>query len=119
MEAQLIAPDRLAHIPEHIRAVLVQLKRELVAFYGTTLEKLILFGSYARGDFHDESDIDVMPVINGMSVTDLKREALFDIAYPHLLQNQVKVSIVATLTDQYERADTLLLMFVHKDGIEL
>ncbi|RYF62361.1 MAG: nucleotidyltransferase domain-containing protein [Cytophagaceae bacterium] len=119
MEAQLLTSDRLAHIPANIQTVLAQLKRELIDFYGGKLQKLVLFGSYARGDFHAESDIDVMPVVAGLSVDDLKLEELFDITYPHLLQDQVKVSIVATLTDQYERADTFLLMFVHKDGIEL
>lgn len=119
MEAQLLTSDRLAHVPENIRKVLVQLKCELADFYGDKLQKLILFGSYARGDFHAESDIDVMPVVAGSSVNALKREALFDITYPHLLQDQVKVSIVATLADQYEQADTFLLMFFHKDGIEL
>lgn len=95
------------------------MKRELAHLYGDKLQKLILFGSYARGDFHTESDIDIMPVVVGSSVDDLKREALFDITYPRLLRDQVKVSIVATLADHYERADTFLLMFVHKDGIEL
>jgi predicted nucleotidyltransferase len=27
---------------------------------GENLEKVVLFGSYARGDYHDESDIDIM-----------------------------------------------------------
>jgi predicted nucleotidyltransferase len=28
------------------------------------LDKVILFGSYARGDFDDESDIDIMVLVN-------------------------------------------------------
>ena len=82
-------------------------------------EKIILFGSYARGDFHDESDIDIMPVINGTSMNDLMRDELFDITYPYMLNDQIKVSAIPTLASHYERAETFLLMFVHKDGIEL
>ncbi|MBO0930663.1 nucleotidyltransferase family protein [Fibrella aquatilis] len=119
MEAQLIAPDRLAHIPDHVRHVLAQVKRELVDYYGDRLQKLVLFGSYARGDFHDESDIDLMPVIDGTSKDDLKSEGLFDIMYPHLLQDGIKVSVIPSLAHQYECANTFLLMFIHKDGIEL
>lgn len=119
MKAQLITPERLAHVPERIQHILARLKQDLIALYGSKLHKVILFGSYARGDFHAESDIDVMPVINGLSVANLHRDALFDITYPYLLQDQIRVAIVATLTNQYERADTFLLMFVHKDGIDL
>ena len=28
--------------------------------YGTSLSKVILFGSYARGDYNEDSDIDIM-----------------------------------------------------------
>lgn len=119
MESQLLPPHRLAHIPEPIRAVLARVKGELVQFYGDRLQKTILFGSYARGDFHNESDIDIMPVINGTSVNDLMRDELFDITYPYMLNDQVKVSAIPTLAGHYERAETFLLMFVHKDGIEL
>jgi len=31
--------------------------------YGDDLEKVILYGSYARGDYDDESDIDVMVLV--------------------------------------------------------
>ncbi|MBQ2663202.1 MAG: nucleotidyltransferase domain-containing protein [Clostridia bacterium] len=32
--------------------------------FGDKLVKVILYGSYARGDFNDESDIDVMIMVN-------------------------------------------------------
>ena len=119
MEAQLIAPDRLAHVPEPIRLVLAKVKRELVDFYGEKLQKVVLFGSYARGDFHDESDVDLMPVINGTTPADLRRDGLFELAYSHMERNQIHVSIVPTLAEHYKRAETFLLMFVQKDGIDL
>jgi len=31
---------------------------------GEKLDKVILYGSYARGDYHDESDIDIMVLAN-------------------------------------------------------
>jgi predicted nucleotidyltransferase len=38
---------------------------------GEKLDKVILYGSYARGDFTDESDIDIM-VIADMSIEELR-----------------------------------------------
>ena len=34
--------------------------KELKKVYGVHMRSIILYGSYARGDFNDESDIDIM-----------------------------------------------------------
>jgi predicted nucleotidyltransferase len=39
-------------------------KAALLSLYGRELAALILFGSHARGDYHDESDIDFAVVLN-------------------------------------------------------
>ena len=36
----------------------------LMEIYGDHLKKVILYGSYARGDFHEGSDIDVMILVD-------------------------------------------------------
>ena len=33
--------------------------------YGDNLMKIILYGSYARGDFNDDSDIDMVAIVDG------------------------------------------------------
>lgn len=60
-----------------------------------------------------------MPIINSTAQADLRSNSLFDVTYPRLLEDNVLVSIVPTLADRYERADTFPLMFIHQDGIEL
>jgi predicted nucleotidyltransferase len=39
--------------------ILQELKASLKSFLGDQLVRLVLFGSVARGDYHDASDIDV------------------------------------------------------------
>lgn len=43
-------------------------KTNLRNLYGNELVELILFGSYARGDFHKESDVDFAVVLRKPSV---------------------------------------------------
>lgn len=43
--------------------IAAEFKRGLQAIYGDGLANLILFGSYARGDFHAESDLDFAIVL--------------------------------------------------------
>ena len=35
------------------------------AVYGANVEKIILYGSYARGDYQKDSDIDIVAIVRG------------------------------------------------------
>jgi len=47
----------------HIQKLLSELKRELARIYGEQLKNVYLYGSYARGDNQQGSDVDVMIVL--------------------------------------------------------
>lgn len=47
-----------------LQTILKKVTSASVQLYGKRLNKIILYGSYARGDYTDESDIDIMIVLN-------------------------------------------------------
>lgn len=49
-------------IPDDIRPLLDEVKAELRDLYGARLDRLVLYGSYARGDAHNASDVDLLVV---------------------------------------------------------
>ena len=49
---------------EQIRALLRDLKTGLKRLYGPRLREVLLYGSYARGDQDEESDVDVLIVLD-------------------------------------------------------
>jgi predicted nucleotidyltransferase len=51
-------------MPSDIRKLLHELKQGLVELYGERLKGVYLFGSYARGDFEEGSDLDVLVVLD-------------------------------------------------------
>ncbi len=57
-----ILDDTLSPAERH---ALDEFARRVRAEYGQRLVKLAVFGSRARGDVHEESDIDVAVVLNG------------------------------------------------------
>lgn len=47
-----------------LQIVLKKVERAAKQLYGEKLDKIILYGSYARGDHTEESDIDIMVILN-------------------------------------------------------
>lgn len=47
-----------------MQSLIEQYIAEIKKIYGTHLRKVILFGSYARGDFRPDSDIDIMILLD-------------------------------------------------------
>ncbi len=73
-------------LPEQIDNMLQQFIEQSVESYEPHIKKIILFGSYARGDFRDDSDIDIMVLVDfpheeiGDHMSDLS-DISFDISY--------------------------------------
>lgn len=53
-------------IPDNIKSILEEVKKTLEKIYGDKLKGIILYGSYARGDFTDGSDIDLIILLEEM-----------------------------------------------------
>ena len=58
-------------MPQAMQSLIDQYISEIKAIYGSHLQKVILYGSYARGDFRPDSDVDIMILLD-MSDLDLK-----------------------------------------------
>ena len=58
-------------MPPHLRSVLGGLEDELRIAFGERLREVRLFGSYARGEAHEESDVDVLVLVDGLDATEI------------------------------------------------
>lgn len=51
-------------MPKPIHSLLSQYLTEVRKIYGSHLKSVILYGSYARGDYTEDSDIDIMILVD-------------------------------------------------------
>ncbi len=54
-----------SNLPHPVKRALKELKQFLSEIYGDRLQGVYLYGSYARGDFHAGSDVDILLVLKG------------------------------------------------------
>lgn len=59
-------------MPHAMQNLIEQYIMEIKKIYGTHLRKIILYGSYARGDFRSDSDVDIMILLD---LSDLELKA--------------------------------------------
>lgn len=69
---------------------------EVQKIYGQHLRKIILYGSYARGDYRIDSDVDIMILLD-ISDMDLKRysQDLSYMTYDFNLDNDLDIKPIA------------------------
>ena len=103
-------------------SLLKETVRGLHAFFGDKLCSVILYGSYARGDYDEESDIDVMALVN-MNKEELAayRRKVCDFSSDLDLKYDVLLSIKLQDKETYEQWVTVLPFFrnIKKDGVVL
>ncbi|MDO4920840.1 MAG: nucleotidyltransferase domain-containing protein [Phascolarctobacterium sp.] len=85
------------------------------------VEKIILFGSQARGDSNAESDIDILVVIDAPEeqLSKIKRAMRNLTSMISLEQDEVVSLIISDKKEYQDMADTLFYRNIARDGIEL
>ncbi len=61
----MVKLEKAPTVEPQIKNILRELREALEALYGPRLKWLVLYGSHARGEATDDSDIDVMVVLDG------------------------------------------------------
>ncbi len=107
--------------PDLMRA-LSRLSDDISKIYGSSLKKIILYGSYARGEQTEESDVDVALIIDDEAVNDEKKhDTMVDAVVEYELEQGVTLSVVPISYGQYGQMRRILpfLQNIDKDGIVL
>lgn len=99
--------------------ILQEFRQELEKFYGKRLVKLILFGSQARGNANEDSDIDIMVVLKNPISPGDEIIQMADIATQLDLKYNTFISLIAIADEDFINRQTPLMDNIRREGIVL
>ena len=109
-------------MPQAMQSLIEQYVAEIKKIYGKHLRKVILYGSYARGDFRADSDVDIMVLLD-MSDLDLKAysQQLSYMTYDFNLDNDLNIKPIAKSEDHFKKwvVNYPFYANVYKEGVVL
>lgn len=100
-----------------IKKVLKEFREETEKLYGKRLKGIILYGSWARGDATEDSDIDVVIVLDGEVIPGKEIDRMVDIITEINLKHGVLISVYPVSEKNYSTINSPLLMNVRREGV--
>lgn len=85
-----------------IKDILLMIEKDIKKLLGNDLRKIIVYGSYARGDYDENSDIDIM-ILSSLPESSIEKieETLCDKVFDILMSYGVQISIIVKNEDHF------------------
>ena len=89
-------------MPVYISNIIQDFAKSVRKMLGNSLDSVIVYGSYARGDYSELSDIDVMLLVS-LGEEEIKEisDQISDLAFDFMMKYGVDISPVITNTDHF------------------
>lgn len=109
-------------VSSSVSNVVYRFASSLKGMIGERLSKVILYGSYARGDYHEHSDVDIMILVK-MSPEEARKleEMVYDLAFDYEMETGIDISPIVKSEEQYEYwvDDLPFYRNIKNEGIEI
>lgn len=102
---------------ENINPILEDFKKRVRKLYGNKLKNILLYGSWARGDAKEHSDIDLAVLLKGEVNPEREIDRMIEIITDLQLKYYTLISVYPVSEHNYKSVKSPLLINVHRDGI--
>lgn len=102
-----------------IKPILEEFRKEIEKLYRKRLKTVILYGSWARGEATEESDIDLIIVLKGEVIPGREIDRMIEIITDINLKYDVLISVYPVSEDDYTKVNSPLLINLRREGISV
>jgi predicted nucleotidyltransferase len=104
---------------QKVKRLVDRVKAHLNEMYGEGIKKVILYGSYARGEATKDSDVDVLVLVDQSLNPREVDDGLSDLLYDILLDQGELVSVIVLPEDYFENYNFPFMLNVRKEGVTM
>jgi predicted nucleotidyltransferase len=98
--------------------ILKRFRNALDQIYGDRIERVVLFGSRARGDAHDDSDYDIAIFLKDLTDRWLELDRIIPVVTDILFDEEAFIHAMPYCAGSYEER-TPLMREIRREGIDL
>jgi uncharacterized protein len=107
----------MEYLPPPLREAVQRLEQGLRDLYGERFRGLLLYGSYARGDAREGSDVDLLLLLDGPVNPAREILHLVDVECPISLEYDTVLSVMPVSVQDFENAETMFLSVVRQEAV--
>jgi predicted nucleotidyltransferase len=100
-----------------IKKIIREFKKEIKKIYGKRLRNIVLYGSCARGEAKEESDIDLIIILEGKVIPGKEIDRIINVISEINLKYGVLISVYPVSSKDFSAVNSPLLINVRREGI--
>lgn len=104
-------------IPDDIRSALQELKGKLLEIYGGRLREMCVYGSYARGEQNQSSDVDILVRLEGDVRTGREISRVGPVASEISLKHDLLIAVFPVSESRYQSHRSPFLQALRHEAV--
>jgi len=109
-------------MPEKVDNIVHKFAKQVRGIYGNSLKKVLVYGSYARGDYQENSDVDIMILVD-VDDDEIKKRfnTVCDLAYEYELEYGIVISALVKNEEHFTKWSKSLPFYqnVMREGVTI
>jgi uncharacterized protein len=104
---------------KEIDYLIFEIKKNAQMMYGNDLLKVILYGSYARASYNENSDLDIAFLLKGEYKKVAELNKIYDLLYDLILKYKIHISVILLKEEEFNNNNWPLYFNIKNEGIEV
>jgi predicted nucleotidyltransferase len=104
---------------DDIKDLVNEIKRFIIEKYGDNIKQVIVYGSFARGEATEASDIDMAVIIDDSLNAENVEKELSDFLFDILLERKELISVFAIPESIYENYNSPFILNTKAEGVAI